>query len=555
MTNLPAKELPIRALTQFALLCGLCCALFTTIASLVLLLLGGPADLPQSGLLLRIALFGALSIVFALLMWKSRLAASQSAVGDGSTGAPKRGERFVLLGAVVLSLTLTLPNLGDWPRTEPDETHHLIVAKNLADIGRYASGNPEAGYRDFDPFDSIGPVGIVPAALTMRAFGNEVVPVRVLMALALAAVVLLLYLLFRPPFGSTVAWGVWLVPMVFSSVYLGRTFYGEVPAMMFLLLGLLCWRRSIGGTGVPWAFLAGCCFGLMILVKAILLLSACAFAVVILHDFMNDRRIRISSIVATIIGTFLPLAAWSVVQSLSAHSPAAAAEGTVALYRHYLLFGIEPLCPNLLRSLGSYPLAYVGFAAGMFAALPVLFGLRGDPAVRVLMVYAMFNFFWWLCFTPGQLPRYLWYSHVAMAPLLGTLTATCFARIRRAPSLTHRNLYRVAAAALLAPPLWWVSLQAREVYTNSEMADVHALAEFVDTFPEDVQIVTTHYPLEGCLSFLVDRHALRSDEALGAWDECDVLIAHGVDAPRLPGASARAFGVYWVLYRQPEAPQ
>lgn len=78
--------------------------------------------------------------------------------------------------ALVVSVLLTFfPHLDDWPRAEPDETHHLIVEKNVVELGRYASGKAAVGYRDFDPFDSVGPEGILPAAASRAATTSSTV--------------------------------------------------------------------------------------------------------------------------------------------------------------------------------------------------------------------------------------------------------------------------------------------------------------------------------------------------------------------------------------------
>jgi len=223
----------IRALATL----GFVCASFTAVASLVLVVytrLYPDQDAIQSpgGILLRVLLFGGIAAVSAAILWGLRPWGKMGSGvipanaggraweqaqpgkpldsrfrGNDVVGTPQeihatsRAERFALAAVlVVVALFLTV-NLGAYPWAAPDEVHHLVVARNIAVHGSYASGHPAGGLRYFDSFDSVGPAVLGPIALAFEFFGVGLLPARGVMVLFFLGLCLVTYRFGRVVFG------------------------------------------------------------------------------------------------------------------------------------------------------------------------------------------------------------------------------------------------------------------------------------------------------------------------------------------------------------------
>ncbi|MDK1021872.1 MAG: DegT/DnrJ/EryC1/StrS family aminotransferase [Candidatus Hydrogenedentes bacterium] len=111
----------------------------------------------------------------------------------------------VLFIAFALSMLLVLPNLSAYPWPAPDETHHLIVARNLAEHGAYASGHPDDAFTYFDPYDSVGAPVILPVAAVFSLNGTGLAGARIVIAFSYLILCVLVFLVMRRPFGPTAA--------------------------------------------------------------------------------------------------------------------------------------------------------------------------------------------------------------------------------------------------------------------------------------------------------------------------------------------------------------
>ena len=528
------------------------CSAFTSIASLILILFF--PDLAAElgwGLWARAGFFGLMSLcaLGVLVMWSNVFDV------EDTMSARIDGKVWVVL-TIILMLQIGVHgfHIRDYPEVAPDESHHLIVAKNLAMHGRYASGNPEAGFKNFDSFDSVGPAVLAPVSISFKVFGVGLAQGRLVIALFALGLSLALFQLMRISWGTRAGlFAAFLVPCAFGSIYLSRTLYGEVPALFYFCCGLLLWRGSLRyGWCCAYGVLAGVLLGLAILSKAILLLSAFAFLGAVAYDWAGPRRIKIVHCVYPAVGVVLMLGFWAGIQQFAANDATVQSEETLSLYQHYLLFGVEPVYRTLLKLLFSgWPWGNLMLVVGYCWIATKVFRKHYDPALIVLWLTGIFFFFWWLCFTPGQIPRYLYFSQVIglifLPPLCTHLLRHYFVASKR---MRDTFIMGMILAALFGPTYDWTKIQLHEVTTNREMAPVHEVSAYSDTFPEDVKIGVDHYPLEGALSFLVDRYPKRV-EALSA-DElknCDVLIyRNGTVAP--PGFGlTRTFAVYSVFER------
>lgn len=489
------------------------CSLFTTVATLVLLVfsLRGPIpgmDVPASGLLLRLGLFGGLTLLSAGLLCRYPQVTFPTDWLPPPAPRPTKSRNLLFLGIALLpALLLLIPNLDVYPWAAPDEMHHLGVAKNLAEYGRYASGSPEAGFKDFDPFDSVGPTVILPVAAVFRVAGVSVQHARWVMAayfmLFLVAVYCFAAGRWKPEYTSATA--AIMATLAFSSVYLGRTLYGEVPAMAFLLFGLLAWERALKSPlPVRWGLLAGILLGLMVLTKTLFLLIVFPLATVWLLDRTSAQRIRWTHIWPPALAVLLVLGAWSAIQILSGTTHDTAGN-LLGLYASYLLFGLAPLPGNALYFLG-YPWAHLVILVILLMCLMGLGMLRIAPPQATLILFAWFVLFWWTFFTPGQIPRYLWPSYAIAGIYLAGLLLQCAENLfeNSLPRSARRQL-AINMVVVLVPSVVWIVPQAYAVYTNREMQDDYDVAARVQALPEATVIATSFEPMRGTLRFLADR--------------------------------------------------
>src|SRR5690606_6708543 len=100
---------------------------------------------------------------------------------------------------------LFLPRLNSYPYPEPDELHHLVVARNIAVYGEFASGQPPEPLVHFDPYDSVGPAVLVPVAASLKTAGVSLMAGRVSIVLSFLILFVLTIRLFAPLVGSTTA--------------------------------------------------------------------------------------------------------------------------------------------------------------------------------------------------------------------------------------------------------------------------------------------------------------------------------------------------------------
>lgn len=541
----------LRDLAVGLLLVLLVCTLYTAAASaLLFLFLRREGNLEDPGQTLRVfyKAAGACAMALALgaALWRLAGRARPPEPETVAEDAPARLSWIWCAAFALVFSFLFLPHLGVYPWAAPDEMHHLLVAKNLAEHGEYASGDPEAGFKRFDPFDSVGPPVIVPVAGAFRVAGANLAAARVVIAAYFLALCAAAYFLIRGMYGAPAGmWAASLVPAAFSSIYLGRTVYGEAPALFHFVLALLLWRAALRreraialglGTGLAW--------GLAVLCKTIFVLTAVPIAVAVVYDWMAWRRVRVAQAVLPALGAAAVLGCWFAVQALFQRTVAENAGGTVGLYRHYLQFGVQAGLSNL-PYLIRYPWTHLVLACSALWVLAAVVRRRYDPALLALLLTGALYAYWWCFFTPGRHPRYLWCSYAVLAMCLGPACAQLWRRAH-APGRPRfaAILCRVVVFAMLVPSALWVARQGREVWTNREMADDTALAAYVKALPEQLRIGTTYYPVRGTLMFYTGRRVALLDgpETSGG---ADVIILHANDV-ETPGTPAVRIGPYYV---------
>lgn len=534
----PPDPLSYRVLiVTVALITAFICALFTALASFVVW--AGAENTPADEEFLRRLLikgiaFAGLSAVLGALLYRRRHVQRHF----DPTLPPVQRQSWKSLAGLVIALAgaaaLIFPRVEQYPQPMPDETHHLIVARNVAQHGIYASGHPDTRFKEFDTYDSVGPTVIVSVAAAFRIFGTSLPVSRYIMGGFFLLLCVAAYGFWRPVGGGPAGvCAVFLVIAATGSVYLGRSLYGEVPALMFFLTGLVCWRRALMGpppkrnaqpqppvdedeeTLVPqrfelpawgWSLAAGLFLGLAILTKYFLVVSAFAFLGALIFDRMSYRLARLPHIIAPAAGVAAVLGGWFLWQVLFRHSPAEALQETAAIYRHHLVFGFKTLIntfPQLIR----HPWWSVVVVATLVLVMYAVFNIEYDPPAIVAFFLAPFLIYWWLFFTPGNIPRYIWYSSAVAAIFVGTGLWGILRRIVRVESRARiRVAYILVLAVLVLSPVLSLWQQARLVYAADESADDRALAAYVNGLPPNVTLGTTWWPLERDLNFAAGRY-------------------------------------------------
>jgi 4-amino-4-deoxy-L-arabinose transferase-like glycosyltransferase len=176
---------------------------------------------------------------------------------------------FVGVAAGLLALFLVFFNLRDYPKPWFDEGSHLHVPKALVLYGKYADYSSE-GFRYYGPTIGVGPAVMLPVAASFKLFGVALLQARIVMCLYLFASIYVFYRLVCAIAGSSVAWVACALLVSSRSVlliYYGRQLLGEVPGLLFVMVGLWLWFLSwekpdwlrLGGVGLL--------FGLAIVTK------------------------------------------------------------------------------------------------------------------------------------------------------------------------------------------------------------------------------------------------------------------------------------------------
>jgi hypothetical protein len=532
------------------------CAGFTSVASLVLWLAflqwddtGEPGFLAK--LLVKGILFGALALVS--LRWLRLQGRAWETIRDWretNTPVDTRRNPLAIPVALMVVISIVVPFLGTYPHIEPDETHHLIVARNIADFGVYGSGHPDTGFKWFDDYDSVGPPVIIPVALSMKLGGMNLFSGRLVMALYFLALCVAIYGLTRPLFGSPSATAALLLATAaLGSAYLARSVYGEVPALFFLVAGLWLWRNAIAGQHVVLnALFAGLCFGLMILTKYFMAIALWAFLGTLLYDRLTFRKLRLVHVILPATCALAILALWLAVQNAYRPDGSGVTAGHLSMYKHNLMFGFDPL-PKTLGFLLRHSVTVLVSIAAMIAAAPVIFYRRYDPAAAVLFLFAPFIAYWWIFFTTGNIPRYLWYAIVIVAIFTGPLAWLLVRGTQRTNKPTARIACVIFAIPVLAPYMFNAWMELSGICGRNDMKDEYALIAYVQSLPDDEDLSTTFFPIERTVNLLAGRSIARIPAVRGAVVDAGLVIVDSVSQEMLLNdvTTVQRFGRYAVV--------
>ena len=224
-------------------------------------------------------------------------------------GAAVRGSILVFLIVGALGFW----HLDRYPRTWFDEGSYLEVSGNIANSGQYFSEAPD-GSRDFAPVIAAGPTVLLPAAATQAVFGSSLWAGRLVGVVYLVLASTAVYLFSRRLFGGLAALGTVAVLFAMPAIDwlgTGRQLLGEVPALLFLVVGLsLAFRARSAAAAV----LAGLVLGLATITKGqYLLVLPPVIVLVAIFDFFTGKIRPIRWYAALIAAMLAAFAGWFVV--------------------------------------------------------------------------------------------------------------------------------------------------------------------------------------------------------------------------------------------------
>ena len=303
-----------------------------------------------------------------------------------------------------------------------------------------------------------------------------------------------------------------------------------------------------------WGLFAGVLVACAILAKTIVVLVAFSFLGAWVYDRVTHQHIGWRPVVFPCIGGACVLGAWGLFQRF--HGTGEVEEGGVlAIYQHYLLFGVSSVARAFEHAVLPHPLAHLAWLGVLIATVPVLFRHRPDPPAMVLYLYAVFLLYWWFCFTPGHLHRYLWNAYAILA-IFGApwLLMAGSSVLRRDTTTVHRTVAFAVLLLLGWPGLHWIFLQTREIATNDEMALEYALVDAVLALPDSTRVATDVERLPGLLNFFGDRAIERGQDPVALLGHFDVVITGDTPALRasLPAGNVVQPAGSFVLLSNPQ---
>ncbi|MDZ4858377.1 MAG: glycosyltransferase family 39 protein [Candidatus Hydrogenedentes bacterium] len=546
----------LRGLFQFLVLSAFVCAGFGASASWGLLAHAALIDsVPTfSGPKLVVKAIAFTVILVTSLWWLLRFNTVPSIIIQEPKPKPveKANPAALRWLAIILLFVGTVSGirLTQYPHLEPDEAHHLIVARNLAVHGVYGSGMPATGFRWFDDYDSVGPTVIVPVSLAMWYKGTRIDAGRIVMTGFYVLLTALVYKLLASTLGAGAGLcGALLLLAAPGSIYLARTVYGEAPALAFLIAGLLAWQRALGSPrAITWGVASGMLLGCALVTKYFLVIAVWPALGVLIFDRRTHKKIRPAHVLVPATVALSVLISWLSITSIYGPHGADSTSAYVSEYQHNFLFGTE----SLARTLGWLT------AHAMPGALFLVVGTAGmgllavrthySPALLFLALFAGLNTFWWVFFTTGNHPRYLWYSLALGAAFVG---AQFFKGIRmqlNSVSMAARLTGGVACAIIAALVLWNSLPRVAATFQREEMRSEYAMLDHVQSTYESGTVATTQYTVERLFNLCLEEPVQRVKRPADAPGAKGFIIDATSDAGEWNSLEPRAqFGRYKIV--------
>ncbi len=430
------------------------------------------------------------------------------------TGTPAR-RRIALLGLVLAGVVLSFYNLTSFPVTWFDEGSHLHVPKTLVRFGVYADYSSE-GFRHYGPTLGVGPTVMLPIAAAFKMFGIGLLQARIVMVLYMLAATLAFFNLARFFGGgrtASVATALLVSSRAVTFVAYGRQVLGEVPAFLYLCLGLLVWFHSWRERRLRDEILAGVLFGLAIVTKyQLLIMLVPTMGLCWLADVAYYRALRLRAF-------FVPLAVacgcfgiWQV--CLIVYLGPATASENYALLREATAGAAAAFSPRLMARSARELLSLKTYFGWLIPALIYGCVLASERSIRglrwaVLLALATTNFGWYVLASVSWI-RYAFVGLAITSVFVSVLFDDLIEAVSGAPGAGRGNLpasrrlglgtgLRIWLIAMIGIPL---AVTVREVLWPPFNAPRAMAAYLNDNVPSDALIESW----EPEMGFLSDHH-------------------------------------------------
>ena len=378
-------------------------------------------------------------------------------------GKVKIGFMVLGIGCIVF---IGFYNQPYYPVTWFDEGLALQGAINLVRFGEYAMRSAE-GFRILDqPLIANGPGLIIPITLVFQIWGVELMNARTLMVVYFVMTALVFYNIASRFNGNISALiSIFLLFAIPSEgfIFYGRQALGNVPALLYFLLGVLIFLKHGNTKKILYALGVGLFFGFALITKGQYWIFVPVLALVAIADYFFYKQIGLKFSVTMLLTTLACISTWFLMQLLYLglenflnHIAAlsSSAKVTIVALRSIRIPG------NLLYLVRSGFLLFI--LPGLVIALrdsrqPTLLGLS-----RFMLV--TFVVFWigWFVFASVGWHRYAFEAYAVGMILCGEFFSRIFHRISRDQNNFHaskRQKYLNNVSYLvLATLLCWAGL-------------------------------------------------------------------------------------------------
>jgi 4-amino-4-deoxy-L-arabinose transferase-like glycosyltransferase len=403
------------------------------------------------------------------------------------------------IAACISAITMILMfyRLDSVPAFFYDEGYFGQIAKNFALYGQYGS----IFYEGYVPAQlSVGPTVLLPVSAVYKIFGVGIWQSRLIVGIAGACASLLIYYLgreMRNPLAGLLAWA-FTLPLFMQY----RLLLGEVPAICFLLAGVWCWRNAMRTNATFSAIAAGLAFGMMLVSKPQMLLTAPAFAVTIFANWYYYRCWSLRFMFWMLVMIPLP-------EILSILFQATNLGWNT--YWSYILFDLtqtsgSTVFPRVwglaLRSEGAAEVVRI-LLLGVPCLLWALTWCRersGDSLIKLwLITTAITTLIWFVLLSPGW-NRYRLLADILIFFFVAGVVVELLNRIYIKRRLTHASLCLIltsAAIVIILPAL--VFLRYMQTTPGTDVIDIAAAVQrhvareaLIETYEWPVDVLTSH---------------------------------------------------------------
>ena len=252
-------------------------------------------------------------------------------------------------------------------------------------------------------------------------------------------------------------------------------------------------------------------------------LTAFPIIAVWLMDRLTRKEIPYAAVCAPAVGAIAVLGSWA---AITMHYSYLKSEDISMLvyYRHSLMFGLQSV-GNATHWFLESPVYTWGLVATVVWFIRHGAQVNARPSVWVLFMVAALYLFWWFFYTPGTLPRYLWYSCAAIGIFMGPALLIGW------NSLRHRELVwtkRAIAAGFMCVVLVPASVrlwnQANRNAFQDNTLDERNLAEYLGQTDSEIRIATGYPPAVWSIDFFTGRNVEQIDFTASSTVSYDLLV-------------------------------